>query len=109
MLPATSSSPTANSAAPAAQAGTGVDARDLPAVLRVVSLPEEAVNNAKMQFPGTYDRFGKVTEEALSPVEQQDQETAEEGAAGESDDEAESILPGEELQGPALEVKASTD
>ena len=41
---------------------------------RVAALPDEAVNKGKMEFPGTYNRFGKVTESDVQHVERHDEE-----------------------------------
>jgi len=63
-----------------------MEARDLPAMLRVAMLPEEAVDRAKMEFPGTYNRKGQLIEDAVEAIEGEEQEaSAGDGGADSSD------------------------
>lgn len=77
MAPAAQANTTVGSeAAAGARLGSGVEARDLPAMLRVAMLPEEAVDRAKMEFPGTYNRKGQLIEDAVEAIEGEEQEAS---------------------------------
>ena len=74
VVPAAQANTTAGAeSAAGARQGSGVDARDLPAMLRVAMLPEEAVDRAKMEFPGTYNRKGQLIEDPVEAIEGEEQ------------------------------------
>lgn len=80
MVPAAQGNTSAGAdAAAGARLGSGVDARDLPAMLRLAMLPEEAVDRAKMEFPGTYNRKGQLIEDAVDAIEAQEEGDGEDG------------------------------
>jgi len=89
VLPAAQSSTTAGSeAAGSLRHGTGVDSRDLPAMLRVARLPEEAVDHAKMEFPGTYNRKGQLIEDAVEAIDGREEGSGSDSAEESEDTEA---------------------
>ena len=75
--------------------GSGVDARDLPAMLRVAMLPEEAVDRAKMEFPGTYNRKGQLIEDAVDAIEAKEEGDDADGEGAELHDDPLQLLEDE--------------
>ena len=47
-------------------------------------MPDEAVNKSKMEFPGTYNRFGKVSESDVPHVERHDEDSPAEDSDADS-------------------------
>jgi hypothetical protein len=82
-------------AAAGARLGSGVDARDLPAMLRLAMLPEEAVDRAKMEFPGTYNRKGQLIEDAVDAIEAKEEGDGAEGEESEPIDDPLQLLEDE--------------
>ncbi len=98
MVPAAQANTSVGAEASAgARLGSGVEARDLPAMLRVAMLPEEAVDRAKMEFPGTYNRKGQLIEDAVEAIEGEEQGASSgDGGADSSDsDDALALLEDE--------------
>jgi len=61
-------------------------------MLRVAMLPEEAVDRAKMEFPGTYNRKGQLIEDPVEAIEGEEQEASSGGSGGDSLDSGDELL-----------------
>jgi len=63
-------------------------------MLRVATIHEEAVDRAKMEFPGTYNRKGQLIEDAVEAVDggEEGEESLEQEAPGDPPDDPLALL-----------------